>query len=378
MGQSLDSTQTKSMTFVSTSIFAIVSINFAPQNNRMLAPVLVLKIGSAAITTPQGDVDEKAITSVALQISQLHNQYRIIIVSSGAVATGKPFIKNYSGKIAERKAAAAIGNPLLIDKYTKAFQPHGIAIAQSLCERQHFSKWNTFSQLKETINELWNNGIIPIANENDVVSDLELRFSDNDELATLIAVGFDAEVLLIGSTVSGLLDKDKKVVPLVEKIDESILGLANTEKSSVGLGGMVSKLTFARLATRLGIRVHIFGLREPNGILQALSQQSGTTFLPAKSSATPRQKWLASGNLVTGKVQVDAGAATALQNRKSLLAVGVKKVKTSFEKGEIIEILDEKGLAIAVARAKHSSVIIKDNLKTQNFEIAHADDIVLL
>ena len=366
------------MTFVSTPIFAIVSINFAPQNTRMLAPVLVLKIGSAAITTPQGDVDEKAISSVALQISQLHNQYRIIIVSSGAVATGKPFIKNYSGKIAERKAAAAIGNPLLINKYTKAFQPHGIAIAQSLCERQHFSKWNTFNQLKETINELWNNGIIPIANENDVVSDLELRFSDNDELATLIAVGFDAEVLLIGSTVSGLLDKDKKVVPLVEKIDESILGLANTEKSSVGLGGMVSKLTFARLATRLGIRVHIFGLREPNGILQALSQQSGTTFLPSKSSATPRQKWLASGNLVTGKVQIDAGAATALQSRKSLLVVGVKKVKTSFEKGEIKEILDEKGLAVAVARAKHSSVIIKDNLKTQNFEIAHADDIVLL
>lgn len=344
----------------------------------MLTPVLVLKIGSAAITTSNGEVDENAIASIASQISSLHNQYRIIIVSSGAVATGKPFIKNYSGKIAERKAAAAIGNPLLINKYTRAFEPYGIAIAQSLCERQHFSKWNTFNQLKETIHELWNNGIIPIANENDVVSDLELRFSDNDELATLIAVGFDAEVLLIGSTVSGLLDGNKNVVAKVEKIDESILGLANTEKSSVGLGGMVSKLTFARLATRLGIRVHIFGLREPNGILNALSQQSGTTFLPSKSSATPRQKWLASGNLVTGKIQVDAGAANALTNRKSLLAVGVKKVKTSFEKGEIIEILDEKGLAVAVARAKHSSTVVKENLGTQNFEIAHADDIVLL
>ena len=343
-----------------------------------MLPILVLKIGSAAITTPAGEVDDKVIKSIARQIAELHKRYRIAIVSSGAVATGKTFIKNYSGKIAERKAAAAIGNPILIGKYSKAFQPFGIAIAQSLCERQHFSNRTQLDQLKQTFNELWANGIIPIANENDVVSNLELRFSDNDELATLIAVGFDAEVLLIGSTVNGLLDKQKQLVPLVSKIDDKILGYADTEKSSVGLGGMVSKLTFARLATRLGIRVHIFGLRDKDGILQAMDQQGGTTFLAGESSATPRQKWLASGNLVAGKIMVDAGAATAMQKRKSLLAVGVKQVTGTFAKGEVVEVLNEDGYSIAVARTRHASSTIKENLRTLNFEIAHTDNIVVL
>jgi len=343
----------------------------------MSKPVLVLKIGSAAITNSAGEVDEQLISSLASQLALIHSKFRIVIVSSGAVATGKTFIKNYSGTISERKAAAAIGNPVLIRKYSTAFLPYEIAIAQSLCERQHFSERCRFIQLKDTFAELWKNGIIPIANENDVVSSLELKFSDNDELATLIAAGFDAHYLLIASTAGGLKDRSGKIIEEIPLIDDSVFGLADNSTSGSGLGGMVSKLTFARLATRMGIHTVIFGLKE-NCIQDALDGKTGTQFLPQKRSATARQKWLASGSLVSGNIQVDAGAVKALLARKSLLAVGITHVLGEFGKGEIVEILDENAASFAVARCRFSSEEIRLQPKLRDREIAHADDIVLL
>ena len=154
--------------------------------------VIVIKFGTASITTASGGINEKIIAEIARQVAELQPYYSIVLVSSGAVGAGKEFLKNFKGSLIERKAAAAIGNPLLLAVYGKYFQKYGISIAQSLCERHHFANRNQFLQLKETYNELWKNGIIPIANENDVVSNLELKFSDNDELATLIATGFGA------------------------------------------------------------------------------------------------------------------------------------------------------------------------------------------
>ncbi|MFN8357136.1 MAG: glutamate 5-kinase [Spirosomataceae bacterium] len=344
----------------------------------MSKPILVIKFGTASITKPNGEINEPTILEIVRQVAALHQQYHIVLVSSGAVGAGKHFVNAYKGEIAQRKAAAAIGNPLLVGIYAKFFSAYGIPIAQSLCERQHFANRSQFLQLKETYQELWANGVIPIANENDVVSSLELKFSDNDELATLIAVGFEAEALLFSTSVGGLLDKEGKIVPIVEHIDSSVLGLADDSKSSLGLGGMVSKLTFARLATRMGIKVVIFGVNTPDGILKALNQQTGTVFAAQESNFSARQKWLASGSLVTGQVQIDAGAVKALQKRKSLLAVGVMQILGAFEQGEVIEILDSHQLPIAVAKAKESSEVLVHKLKTQNVEVANADDIVLL
>ena len=315
---------------------------------------------------------------IARQVALIHNDYHIVMVSSGAVAAGKKLLKNYTGTISERKAAAAIGNPLLLNKYAQYFEPYGIYIAQSLCERQHFSNRNQFLQLKKTYEDLWANGIIPIANENDVVSNLELKFSDNDELATLIAVGFGASVLLFSTSVPGVLDKDGKVIPEIKVIDKKALALANKEKSALGLGGMISKLTFARLATRMGIKVVIFGIRTTDGILNAIKEQTGTLCYPQDCAMPARKKWLASGSLVTGSLQIDAGAYKALQNGHSLLAVGVKAIIDKFESGEVFEILDEEKITVAVGRAKVSSDDLAANLKTPKLTIANADDIVLI
>ncbi|TAE52291.1 MAG: glutamate 5-kinase [Bacteroidetes bacterium] len=344
----------------------------------MQKPILILKIGTASITRADGSPDEPVMVDIARQASLLHQRYSLLIVSSGAVGSGKRFLKSYSGQIGERKAAAAIGNPVLLGKYAQFFAPYGIPIAQILCERQHFSRREQFLQLRETVHTLWENGVIPIANENDVVSNLELKFSDNDELATLMAVGLGAELLLLGTSVPGVYNAEKQVVPLIELFDEQVMGLANSEKSGSGLGGMVSKLTFARLATRLGIRVVIFGVRTPEGILSAAEGKTGTLCLPQPSSLSARNRWLAGGSLVTGRIRVDEGAHKALEKRSSLLAVGILEVEDGFEKGEVVEIVTREMTPIAVARVRASSEDIRGHLQARDFVVAHADDIVLL
>lgn len=344
----------------------------------MSKPIVVIKFGTASITHKTGELNEDVLQEICRQVAVLSQTYHVVLVSSGAVGAGRSFIKDYKGSITERKAAAAIGNPLLLAKYTGYFAKYGIAIAQSLCERQHFANRNQFLQLKETYQELWDNGIIPIANENDVVSNLELKFSDNDELATLIATGFGASALLLCTSVGGFLDADKKIIPFIPVIDETIMGFVDTDKSALGLGGMVSKLNYTRLATRMGIKVVIFGMQVPDGIIKATEETTGTVFAPQEASLSARQKWLASGSLISGSVRIDGGAVKALLNRNSLLAVGIQQVSDSFEKGEVFEIMDEENTIIAIARAKESSETVAQNLKSQGFIVANADDIVLL
>lgn len=344
-------------------------------------PILVIKFGSSSITTKYGELDESILSSIAAQVAVLHKTHNIVLVSSGAVAAGKRFIKNYKGTISERKAAASVGNPLLLQIYAKHFSPYAICIGQSLCERIHFSNRDQFLQLKKTFEELWANNIIPIANENDVVSNLELKFSDNDELATLIAVGFGATTLIFSTSVPGVLDSDNFLITELDLEQNGVLNLAYKKKSELGLGGMVTKLTFARLATRMGIDVIIVGLKEKNSLLSALSGKTGT-FCNAQTCTIPaRKKWLASGSLVTGRLQVDAGATIAIRARHSLLWVGVSQILHTFISGEVIEILDQNMCRIALARARISSeVLLSENAAGQrnNLEIAHSDDIVVL
>ena len=340
--------------------------------------LVVLKIGTSAITKKDGFLDEPVMVEIARQVAQLHKEYRLVIVSSGAVGTGKQYLPSFSGKLIERKAAAAIGNPLLLQKYAQFFAPYNIAIAQSLFERRHFADRKAFLQIRETYEELWANNIIPIANENDVVNDLELRFSDNDELASLIAIGFGASSLLLGTSVEGVLDTTDKIIPQIKIVDQKILSLARKDTSSLGLGGMISKLTFARLATGMGIKVSIFGIKKANGILEAMKDQYGTVCLAQPSSLSARKKWLASGSLVAGGLQIDHGAVKALRNRKSLLAVGMVKIVAPFEAGEVIEILDPEMEILALARTRKSAQELNQLTNKTNIEIAHADEIVLL
>ncbi|WDF69440.1 glutamate 5-kinase [Sphingobacterium oryzagri] len=344
----------------------------------MKKPVLVIKFGSASITTKDGDIDERIVLEIARQTAQLQATYNIVLVSSGAVAAGKKYLTNYEGTLSERKAAAAIGNPLLVGTYSTYFKPFKIALAQSLCERQHFANRAQFLQLKDTYQELWRNNVIPIANENDVVSNKELKFSDNDELATLIAVGFGAEKILFSTSVPGVLDAKGQVVPEIQVIDKEALSLARKEKSAVGLGGMTSKLNFARLANQMGIEAVIFSMQTEDGILKAIRGTTGTVCRPQTKKVSSRNKWMASGSLIKALVQLDAGAVEAIKNRKSLLAVGITAINQGMETGEVFQVADSDGVVFAVAKAKIDVIDLASIHKKRNVAVAHADDIVLL
>ncbi|WP_153799484.1 glutamate 5-kinase [Foetidibacter luteolus] len=343
----------------------------------MQYPVLVIKLGSAVLTAADGAISKTVIKKVAAGIAELSARYRVVLVSSGAVGSGKAYIRNYKGTLTERKAAAAIGNPLLIQLYQKYFSAHRIPVAQALCERHHFSSRPQFLQLKETFDTFWENGILPVVNENDLVSNVELKFSDNDELATLLAISFDADSLLLCTSAGGFMDASQNIIPLVQKIDSTILGYVRSDKSSVGLGGMTSKLTFTRLASSLGIRVVICGLKGDTPFQDAMQQRNGTTFLPQQSNLKARQKWLASGSITIGSIEVDKGAAKALLQRKSLLTVGIKAISGRFETGEVVQLTNEEQQIIGVAKVKMNYLAIMENLHQKNSVAAHADDIVV-
>jgi glutamate 5-kinase len=343
----------------------------------MQKPVLVIKLGSAVITNNNGKIDEGIIKKLAKEISGIAAIYNVVLVSSGAVGSGKAFIKDYKGNLIERKAAAAVGNPILIQLYHKYFSRYDITVAQALCERHHFSNRSQFLQLKETFQEFWSNKIVPVVNENDLVSNVELKFSDNDELSTLIAIGFDADTLIICTSVGGFMDDMKKIIPLVDKIDNTILGYVSTEKSNLGLGGMVSKLTFTKLATSLGIRVIISGLNGPTPISTALAGISGTTFKAKKSNLKARQKWLASGSITLGSIQVDKGAEKALISRKSLLTVGIHNIEGEFSTGEAVQLINADGDIIGVAKVKMDASEMSAKISQKNALAAHSDDIVI-
>ncbi|MBT3349277.1 glutamate 5-kinase [bacterium] len=345
----------------------------------MMKPIVVVKVGTAAVTDEHGDPNVLVLQEFCRQLAQLHKKYRLILVSSGAVGYGKKFLKEFSRTIIERRAAASIGNTILVQKYVKWFEPYGVNVSQALLERHHFSDRRSFLHLRETFGKLWENNFIPIVNENDVVSDLKLKFSDNDELATLIAAGFSAQKLLFGSSVGGVLDHDEKLIPVIEEFTPEIFGVAKGS-SNFGLGGMISKLHCAKRTTRLGTEVVIFDARKPGELLSAEAGKSGTRCPARACDISAHQKWIASGSLISGKIFIDAGAAKALQDRNSLLAVGVTAMSDGeFEKGEVVEIFtDENEPLFAVARAKISSAELRKSLREEGVVVAHADEIVVM
>jgi glutamate 5-kinase len=337
-------------------------------------PILIIKVGSSVITDENGNLNISTLENIVFQTSELLKQFRVILVSSGAVSSGKKWLKKYNKNLTKRKAAAAIGNPLLMKEYSVHFLKHGYQVAQALLERQHFANRSQFLQLKETILELWENDIVPVVNENDVVSNYELQFSDNDELATLLAVSFNANSMLLCTSAGGYKNDHGDIIPYVEDIN-SVVGYLRDDKSAHGTGGMSSKLTFTRLATGLGIKVVYCGFQHRDSFIEALKGKQGTTFGARPSTLNERQKWLASGSITIGSIEIDEGAYKALQQRKSLLLVGVTKIEGAFGAGEVVQLIVPNGEIVGVAKMRFSASDL--TLKRKNMMIAHADNIVV-
>ncbi len=339
---------------------------------------VVIKVGSRVLTRKDGTIDITRMSSLVDQIAELRRSGKeVILVSSGAVACGRSMLKvsKKLDSVDQRQLFSAIGQVRLINLYYQLFRDHGIRIGQVLTMKESFSTRREYLNQRNCMEVMLRSDVLPIVNENDTVSVTELMFTDNDELSSLIASMMDAETLILLSSVDGIYDgppsdPESRVIPEVS-VDADLSRYIQEEKSSLGRGGMSSKFSSARNAALEGIEVIIAnGTRDD--ILTTLTERPEqiphTRFLPA-AGVSRVKKWIAhSGGFAKGGVRVNADAAKALRgpDAVSLLLVGVTSVDGDFEEGDIIPILDEEGVRIALGKSGYSSSEARKLLGVRN------------
>ena len=327
---------------------------------------IVIKVGSNVLTKQDNGLDIKCIEQLTLQIAALNKQgVEIILVSSGAVAAGRSLIKSpkKSDVISNRQLFAAVGQIKLINIYAEQFAKQDCLCAQVLVTKEDFRDREHYINMKNCISVLLQNNVIPILNENDVISVTELMFTDNDELAGLVSGMVDADKLLILSNVNGIYNGDPNtlgstVIPIIEYGDTSFENYITSEKSNFGRGGMLTKCSMANKVASMGIAVQIANGKNENIILDIFKDTpTGTLFKPKKNISSIK-KWVAhSAGFVKGIVFIDEGAEKALQSNKptSLLPVGITKIDGDFKKGDIIKISNQAGKQLGVGKAEYNS-----------------------
>jgi glutamate 5-kinase len=327
---------------------------------------IIIKIGSNVITRADGLPDVARIEHLVNQIAEIKKQGKeVILVSSGAVASGRSLINvsEKSDAVAIRQLLASIGQVKLINTYAHLFEKFKILCSQVLVTKEDFRDRLHYLNMRNCLEILLQHQVIPVINENDVVSVTELMFTDNDELAGLIASMLNAQALIVLTNVDGIYTGDPKLETssvITEVTDEGIdfSSFVSSGRSQFGRGGMITKSTIAHKVAKLGIAVHIANGTKENILIDVLDNRVvHTRFTPTKK-ASGKKKWLAhSENAATGVVQVNEGAKTVLISSKasSLLPVGIINIVSDFKKGEIIKIIDEHNKTIGLGLAEYGS-----------------------
>ncbi len=362
---------------------------------------IVVKIGSNLLTDKSGRINKRRIHSFAREISELSkNSYEIVMVSSGAIASGlkKLGLKSKPKEIRKKQATAAVGQPLLMWMYEQYFLKYKKHIAQILLTRDDLSDRIRYINAKNTILTLLEMGVIPIINENDTVATDEIKFGDNDQLAALVSGLIEANKLIILSDVEGLYtadpkkDPEAKIIKRVKEFSKELESLAKPTSTGFGTGGMYSKVIAAKKATSFGIPVHIVNGRKYGNITAILQgKEIGTFFEPTKDRVTSRKGWIAYATRAKGTLHIDEGAVKALlKNGKSLLPSGIKKVEGEFDISDAVYCIDEQGQRIAKGLVNYSSCEIKliKGKKSSEIEkilgykysdeVIHRDNLVIL
>ena len=320
---------------------------------------IVIKLGTNVLRSDDGNVSLPRVFSFIEDMATLVKQGKeVILITSGAVGMGKKRLGLDSTEgMALKQACAAIGQGKLMSIYENGFDGYGLVAAQILLTEDDFSIRTRYLSLRTTLNKLLELGAVPIINQNDTVSTLEISqryenklvcFSDNDKLSALVASELDADLLIILSDIDGLFDSnpkdnpDAKLIKEVPEVSDDILALAQGV-SSGGRGGMSTKLEAARLVTRFGGKVLIANGKIPFVIKKIFEGEDiGTMFLPQGEFLSDKKRWIGYATNIVGKIVVNGGAKKALiEKRKSLLPIGVLKVINKFDKGDVISILDE-------------------------------------
>jgi glutamate 5-kinase len=347
---------------------------------------IVVKLGTGILTDSGKQPDFGQMQQLTAQIAEQSKAGRqMVLVSSGAVGAGMGVL-GYSkrpGDLAELQACAAIGQSRLMATYEKLFGTFGLSVAQVLLTHDDLEHHERHLNARNTLVTLLRHGVIPIINENDVVSTTELKFGDNDKLSALVASLLPADLLVILTTVEGVLENfgkpDSKTIPLIERIDPALESLAGGTDSATAVGGMASKIQAAKIVVRSGIPLVIASGRKKHALARVLAgQEEGTLFVPETSRLQSRKRWIAFFRQPKGALFVDAGAKKALrENGKSLLPPGIARCEGEFEAGEVVRICDLAGTEFARGVTGFSSSQITTG-RLKRVEVVHRDNLVIL
>jgi len=344
---------------------------------------IVIKLGTGVLTSGIGNLDTARIEALCTQVNTLRTHgCEVILVSSGAVGLGmgKLGLEKRPKDLATLQACAAVGQSILINIWQKSFDPHGLTVAQILLTREDLRAKHRHNAVFNTVERLLANGVVPIVNENDTVSAAEIKFGDNDTLSALVASVTNADQLIILSNIPGLIDMQGtgRVIECVHKITPEIEAMAQGTNAATSVGGMVSKLSAAKIAHRAGCGVIIGSGRDDTLIERMLAGQSvGTYFVPSPEPVKSHKRWIAIQDHSYGTLTVDDGAAAAiLNNGKSLLAAGITSHTGDFHAGDLVQICNPSGLAIAQGTVNVDADQL--NCKSNSSPVIHRDNLVLL
>lgn len=325
----------------------------------------VIKIGSSLITNNGTGLDRAAMSQWVRQLVALQQTgIEVVLVSSGAVAEGvaRLGLKSRPREVHWQQAAAAVGQMGLIQTYESCFQQYGVHTAQVLLTHDDLSNRRRYLNARSTLSGLVDMRVVPVINENDTVATAELCFGDNDTLGALVANLLGADTLVILTDQQGLHEVDPRTQPDAPLIAEAmaddarLLAMAGGS-GSLGRGGMLTKITAARLAARSGARTIIANGREADVLIRLAQGESiGTRLLPEKQPVAARKQWLAGQLKVKGQLTLDAGAEKVLrESGRSLLPVGVSAVSGHFDRGEVVSCVNEAGQEIARGLVNYNS-----------------------
>ena len=347
---------------------------------------MVVKFGTGILTSRSKQIDPGQIEQLVSQVAAQRQAGReIIVVSSGAVGAGMGVLAmdKRPTDLSDLQACAAVGQSQLMSTYTKLFSRHNMQIAQVLLTHDDLEDKDRHLNARNTLVSLLNKGVVPIVNENDAVSYTELKFGDNDWLAALVACLLPADLLVILTTVDGLVKnfgkKKPSTIPVVEKIDADIQKLAGGTSSATAIGGMEAKLRAARMTARTGIPMVIASGRKKRTLANILvGQDEGTFFVPRPGRLKGRKRRIAFFHHPKGSLWVDNGARDALRDKgKSLLPPGVARCNGDFTRGDVVRICDLNGTEFSRGISRFDADEIRAR-KLKGIEIVHRNDLVIL
>lgn len=374
-----------------------------PQDVIANAKTIIIKIGSALLVDAEKGVKQPWLAALAEDVMALKSQGKsVIIVTSGSIALGRRTMgishtdRPSSISLESKQGAAAVGQIALMQAYINVFAVHGVSVAQILLTPSDTENRRSHLNARATIHALLEKNVIPIINENDTVSTAEIRFGDNDRLASRVAQMIGADLVIQLSTTDGLYTADPRIdssathIPLVQKLDAEHIAMAGDALAGMSTGGMKSKMDAARIATESGVHMMIAKGTDSHALKHVSDGTAkATVFLATDQPRTARKKWILAHVKPKGTLFLDDGACKALLSGKSLLPAGVQKVEGRFDRGDAVQVSNLEGLPLGIGLSTYDS----ENTKkiaghkssdipailgySRGDELIHRDDLVL-